>query len=247
MRKDETGYIVVETLTSFMLFVFFVTSILSLINIVVVQARVHYALTQTATSLSMYDYCLHVTGLDDRINDSAKRSEEMRASVDEFEKNIQNVMNGLSQLAGGDTESVDYAGVWQSGSEAVDTVYGWVDTIVHHPAEAIGMVLTYASDDISAAAFEAVVRPVVGRYLTNGPLSGDEYLKQMNVIDGLSGLEITGSILDSNGDVAITVNYDIAYKFGTLPLPFGPKLSIEQTVVTKAWLGGDGQGFQFTN
>ena len=41
MRRDERGYIVVETIGSFLLFVLAVTSILSLINIVAVQARVH--------------------------------------------------------------------------------------------------------------------------------------------------------------------------------------------------------------
>ena len=41
MGKDERGYIVVETIGSFLLFVLLVLSILSLINIVAVQARIH--------------------------------------------------------------------------------------------------------------------------------------------------------------------------------------------------------------
>ena len=45
MKRDENGYIVVETIGCFVLFVFLMTSILSLINIVTLQARVHYALT----------------------------------------------------------------------------------------------------------------------------------------------------------------------------------------------------------
>ena len=39
MGKDQRGYIVVETIGAFLLFVFLNISILSLINIVVVQSR----------------------------------------------------------------------------------------------------------------------------------------------------------------------------------------------------------------
>lgn len=63
MRGDENGYIVVETITCFILFVFLNISILSLINIVTVQARVYYALTQAAEAVSMYTYVLDVTGV----------------------------------------------------------------------------------------------------------------------------------------------------------------------------------------
>jgi len=56
MKKDQHGYIVVETIGAFMLFVFFVASILMLINIVAVQARVHNAITQAAETVSMYSY-----------------------------------------------------------------------------------------------------------------------------------------------------------------------------------------------
>ena len=62
MRKDERGYIVVETVLSFMLFVFLTVSILTLINIFTVRSRVHYAITQTANELSMYSYIIDVSG-----------------------------------------------------------------------------------------------------------------------------------------------------------------------------------------
>ena len=58
MKRDQGGYIVVETIACFTLFVFLMMSILSLINIVTVQARVHYAITQAAETLSMYSYTL---------------------------------------------------------------------------------------------------------------------------------------------------------------------------------------------
>jgi hypothetical protein len=65
MKKDENGYIVVETIGSFTLFVLFMASILTLINVTTVQARVHYALTQTANELATYSYVVHASEIAD--------------------------------------------------------------------------------------------------------------------------------------------------------------------------------------
>ena len=77
MGKDERGYIVVETIGSFLLFVLLVLSILSLINIVAVQARIHYALTQTAQTISMYSYTLDVIGVADAVANNAAQAERV--------------------------------------------------------------------------------------------------------------------------------------------------------------------------
>ena len=94
--------------------------------------------------------------------------------------------------------------------------------------------------------------------MSNGTQSGDEYLKSMRVIGGLDGLEFyngfnlanpvkESTLLDGNGYLWLRVTYNIDYTFGALPLPWGgnePKLEVTQTVVTKAWLGGSGEGYQ---
>lgn len=73
MRRDEKGYIVVETIGCFILFLFLNASILSLINIVTIQARVHYAMTQAAEAVSMYTYTLDTLGFAEHIVDGAKK------------------------------------------------------------------------------------------------------------------------------------------------------------------------------
>jgi hypothetical protein len=51
------------------------------------------------------------------------------------------------------------------------------------------------------------------------------------------------ALLDSDGNVRLTVQYEVEYTFGGLPLPFTPTLKITQTAVTKAWLNGSGKGY----
>ena len=121
MRRDERGYIVVETIGSFLLFVLAVTSILSLINIVAVQARVHYAITQAAQTVSMYCYVLDVTGAADHLVASAGQAQTVQVESDAFKENLNGLLDGL--------ESLDPDQVGAKGQAALDQVQGWADDV----------------------------------------------------------------------------------------------------------------------
>lgn len=56
MRKDDHGHIVVETLGAFIPFALIMIGIVMLINVVAMQAKVHYALSQTAEEISILSY-----------------------------------------------------------------------------------------------------------------------------------------------------------------------------------------------
>lgn len=245
MRKDERGYIVVETITCFLLLVFLIMSILSLVNIVVVQARIHYALTQAAETVSMYSYVLDVTGLDEVLGNVADSGDEVRGEASTLKNNVEQVLNGLQSLS------------FNSAIDGVENTAGqvksWIDGATADPKGTVQTLLKWGIDEaVNSAAFSELMRPLVGHYLDNGSMSGDEWLKTFDVEGGLDGLEFyhfnpasatyNSHLLDANGDVWLTVNYEIDYTFGALPLPFGT-LKISQTVKTKAWLGGSGKGY----
>ena len=193
MRKDENGYIVVETVGSFMLFVFLMVSILTLVNIVTLQARVHSAITQAANTMSKYSYVQVIagSGASDNIN-----------------------------------EVVSYLTLFRDVTSAVG--------IDINPESMIGMVINDGVD-------VTIARMLVERYLRNGDMSGDDYLQSVNVIGGIHGLDFTVS---TEGEtIKIVVDYRVAYRFGALPLPF-PELRITQAAMTRAWLGGSGEGYK---
>ena len=119
------------------------------------------------------------------------------------------------------------------------------DVITHREEEIIGYIIDRADDDLEHI-LETLVRDLIERYLSNGDLSGGEYLKSANVIGGLAGLELHNSDFLTDGDeVSIVVEYEIEYKFGVLPLPFEPKLKVTQQAKTKAWQGGAGEGYNW--
>ena len=248
MRKDENGHITVETTGTFILFVLFVVSILSLVNIVTLQTRIHYALTQAAQTISIYAYTLELTGLADDLKSIDAGASRVRSGVDQIKSDIRGAISGIKSLSPSSAA--------EHGGSAANHVIGWGEEIAADPAEMMASVLDYGLGTGISLVFEQIARPLVGRYLSNGNVSGDEYLRSVNVVDGLDGLDFAsfslfdpahsgaGSVLiDENGNVRLVVRYEIEYRFGALPLPFRPVLSVTQTAVTKAWLGGRGQGY----
>ena len=242
MRRDEHGYIVVETIGAFMLFVLLIVSILSLVSIVTLQARVHYAMTQAAQTLSMYSYVFEITGLAEQFTDIGGKADSARINVNELKTNINGVFEGIDSLSVGGTGK-SAAGAAKSGYDLFSS-----------PANLVNLLI----DDAKNALFsEFVIKPLVGRYLSNGALSGDEYLKSMNVPGGLKGLHFCGfdyfdlsitsdmnsALIDKDGNIKLIVRYKVSYVFGALPLPF-TELSVTQSVQTKAWLGGKGPRYE---
>jgi hypothetical protein len=212
MYKEESGHIVVETIGTFVPLVLLVISILSLVNIVSVQARIHYALTQTAMTLSVYSYTLEVTGLSEALNSSAKPSFEPGSVLSDLDSTL----TSIRSLVGSYSSHLE---------NAIPTIDG---------------ILESAKSSLITTALDGLVQPMLKGYLENDYLSGDEYLRRMGILD--IWLE-SGTVADSDGNVKLTLQYEIDYTFGALPLPFGPTLSVTQTAITKAWLNGSGEGY----
>ena len=224
MRENENGYIVVETVGTFIPFVLLVISILSLVNIVTLQARVHNALTQAANTLSMYSYVLKATGVADGLMATDAKAAGVR-------ENINSALIGIESLSKG------YGQSGNTGSRA----WNWAEEMAGDPKAAIQGFANYGLSQLQSIVFAELARPLVGRYLANGEMSGDEYLSSVRVVS----LEFTDcSMVDRNGNVKMTVVYEIEYTFGALKLPFGPNLKVTQTVITKAWLSGSGESYR---
>lgn len=256
-KKDENGYIVVETIGSFIMFVFFMLSIISLINIVVVQARTHYAITQAANTVSMYTYALCLTGVTDGLQGMDEKSSE---AIDEANTMIENVDTLFGTL-----DSISQDGFnsdkFDQGYESAENIVEQGKGLIEDPKGTLKLLLGYGGNEIAKQLFSLVVKPVVKNYLANGEQTADEYLRGFNVIDGVDGLKFNdidiqnpeldnfvsestdSKFIDKDGNITIVMSYDIDLKLGALPLPF-EKLEIVQTAKTKSWLKGNGDGYE---
>ena len=250
-RRDDDGYIVVETIGAFVLFVLLIISVLSLVNIVAVQARVHYAITQAANTLSMYSYTLEVLGVVDELAAINGQAQTVAVEANAMRDDINSVLSGLDSLS-------NPGGIIDSGGNIINRAYGWAEEAVGDPKAVLGLLTSYTVQELESKLLEELARPLVGRYLSNGGMTGDEYLSRAGVVNrqtgqtGLGALEFykfgnlgvgNSVLIDSVGNVKLVVEYEVLYTFGGLPLPFNPTLRITQTAVTKAWLGGSGDGY----
>ncbi len=229
MIKDEKGYIVIEAIGAFLPFVFLIISILSLVNIVALQSRIHYAMTETANAISIYAYTLEVTGVASEIVGISERGDKFAAKADDIKKNLDILVRNVTDIS---ETSVDDA--YNSASN----IYSTGEAILENPKEVLNYIV---SSGVDAASSIVIFQPLISRYLTNGEMSALEYLESANVIGGLE-LSNGTNFLDKDGNIKIVVNYDVHYKFGLLPV--GPILPITQTVKTKAWLNGNEKGYE---
>jgi len=254
MVKNDSGYIVVETIGAFLPFVLLMASILSLVNIVAVQARVHYALAQAANTLSVYSYTFEILGVANDLTALDNKADRVAREVAAMKNDMSAVLTGINSLSG-------LSGAATGGTNAVNRALSWGEEAVGDPEATLQLLASYGVNELRSYAFGELVRPLVGRYLTNGDMTGDEYLRRFGVVKTANGsIESTGLealefysvgnaglgnsvMIDRNGDVRLVVEYEIEYTFGGLPLPFRPTLKVTQTVVTKAWLNGSGKGY----
>jgi len=250
-KSNEDGYIVVETVGAFIPFLLLVISILSLVNIVALQARVHYALTQAAMTLSKYSYVLEVSGIANDLTALDNKADKVAREANALRNDVNAVLSGIENLS-------SISGVAGFIGDAGSRVYGWGESAAGEPQAALSLLMNFGLSELRNQVFEELARPLVGRYLANGDITGDEYLRSVRVVNrntgkrGLDALEFyqfsnlglgNSVLIDSNGNVKLTVEYEVEYSFGALPLPFRPTLRITQTAITKAWLNGSGKGY----
>ncbi|MCL2200613.1 MAG: hypothetical protein FWB75_01505, partial [Oscillospiraceae bacterium] len=215
------------------------------------QARVHYALTQTAKTLSVYCYTLEAAGVAADMTALDNKADKTAIGANELRKELNAVFKGGGSLK-------DIGSRINSAGNVINLAYGYGEEAVGNPEAVLQQMLSFGQNELRNQVFELVARPMVGRYLSNGDKTADEYLRSARVVNsrsgavGLSALEFhqfgnlgTGNsvLLDKDGNVKLTVEYEVEYTFGALPLPFNPTLKITQTAITKAWLNGSGQGY----
>lgn len=241
--NDDRGSIVIETIGAFIPFMLLMASILSLVNVVSTQARVHHALTQTALAISQYSYVLEVTGVSDVLMNNSRNANRVRDGAHQMQDNVNTVITGIQGLSPGD--------IVDGGSGAFDLAMDWGESAMNNPMEIVQLFLGAGLHELTSyVATEILFRPLVGRYLTNGDISGNEFLRRAGVIGGINGLNFysfsldgshNSAIINENGQINITVRYEIRHRIGAIPVP--ATLRVTQTVQTRSWLGGSGRGY----
>jgi len=217
ITHDDNGHIIVETLGSFTMLIMVMAVIISLVNIIAVKSHIHSAMTQTALDMSMYAYV------------STLLPEDSEPGI------FSELSNGITNLSTG--IAADFAGFFidDYAAELLRKLASTYDEQTRQMVmdDAVEKIFVkYLCDDLLLAEIQA------NNYLLKyGIYSPDGSRRGLNAMEFSIGDGISSTMVDSNGDTIIIILYKIKFNiFNVISLPL--YLDVQQTVKTKAWLGG---------
>jgi hypothetical protein len=185
---------------------------------------------------------------------SSTNAQRVASEANQIRDDINNILDGINSLS-------NIPGAVSGAGSLVNNVANVGGDIAADPKSALQHLMNYGIEELRNKVFEEILQPLIGRYLLNGGMNGNDYLESVGVVrTNRSGLDAVGIralefykitnlglgnsiLIDHDGNINVTVEYEIIYMFGVLPLPFRPTLRVTQSVITKAWLNGSGEGY----
>ncbi len=262
--KKENGSVTIEATISLSAFMFAIVTILTIVNICIVQARISYALNTTAKEISQYSYLYSLTGLNDSQSKLYEAGKEGTKDITKILSDINTVYNEIENLGNTGNQSPenidDIMSAWDSAVGSVDNIesagsslYDTISDIASDPKNLMfGIAKLAASEGFDLVKSRLIAAPLaktmVQRHLVNTKDGDvDAYLKYLGVVPAangsyLDGLDFSQSTLFPYGsnEIRINVSYDVKV-IALLPIDFS--FHFNQTAVTHGWLAGE-QSYQ---
>lgn len=244
--KNQKGAIVVEATISLSVFIFAIFTILSIVNICFVQAKIGVALNTAAKEISQYSYlyyALNVDKLDSNISNGTEDSKQLaKDTID----GVGAFMNSLSD-AGSSAESGDFDAMIsaiESGADNVDSlITQYADALKDDPKGFIIGMGKMAGSELKEEGKVLLAQVLAKTFMQKNLMSdatddADSYLKRYRVVDGMDGLDFnytTFLAYGTSNQIQLVVTYDIQV-IQLLGIDF--KFTVRQCAKTTAW--GDG-------
>ncbi len=258
--KKEKGSITVEATISLTAFMFAIVTILTIINICTVQAKVAHAINITAKEISQYSYLYSLTGLNQSQESLYKAGVEGTKDISAILKDVNTVYNEIENLGNTGQKSMDNIDdimtAWDDAVGSVEKIEGAGSSLMSKLSDIakdpkslmFGIAKMAASEGFDLVKSRLIAAPLAKTLCQKHLVSkegGDvnAYLKGLGVVPSASGSYIDGldfsqSTLFPNGSNEITINvsYDVKV-IALLPVDF--TFHFNQTAITNGWLAGE--------
>ena len=257
--RDDSGSVTIEATISLSAFMFAIVTILTIVNICIVQAKVGMAINSTAKELSHYSYLYSLTGLPEGQAKIASKADKHKEDFNGVIGDVSTVFNEIQNLGKkveDQKESPDITGMLSDlkGSyDNVATASGSLKTQLENLAKdpknvAMGIARIAATDGWNLAMSRLIAAPI-SKGLCKKNLVAEEggdveaYLKHLGVVPAangsyLDGLNFSKSSMFPSGSNEIRVNVSYDVKVIAL-LPIDTTFHFNQTAVTHGWLLGE--------
>lgn len=246
MRKDrERGAVIVEGIISLTTFMFAIFTILSIVNICYIQARMSNALNTAAKEISQYSYFYYKFGID-QLEAGLSQSEDVKKSrgmADNTVEGIGALMDNLTK-ANNDLQSGDFDGLVKAIQDSRTNVDGmvdeWADAIAKDPKGlVIGMGKMLGNElaqEGKSLLCEVLAKAFMKKNLKAYPEDDPErFLHAYRVVGGMKGLDFDYTTFLQDGvsnEIQIVMTYDVrVLEFFNLDFDF----TFRQCVKATAW------------
>ena len=183
-RKGETGGITLEASIFLVIFIVFYLAMMDLIQIARAQVILQYAANETAREISQYSYVLTKAGIVEKRVSTASQAAAFTSDAASLLDDIEEVGNTLSR--GGDV-----IGAAQNAGTHVQDFFGDPDALMNN---IFALIKTKGADILSNMVAESIVEGVVKAQIENmSSKSADEYLEDLGIEGGMSGLDFSNS------------------------------------------------------
>ena len=235
MEKKDTcrGSLTVEVLLFLIPFMMAFLTIVNAGRFVQTEMLIHHAITQTAKQISAYGYVLTKTDITKMMIETNNKSENFKTDVNTTVNSVKKFSNSVSDFAA----SGDLQSVLDSGNAA----YTQMSDFFSDPDAIANGVMAMVKSDIRGEVMTTVAGELSRASIKNslGKISGDvdQYLTNVGIVGGLSGLDFSQtkwiSVGEGKGDVQIVVTYTM--KNNIFPqFDFG-QYECRQSVSTLMW------------
>ncbi len=264
--KSEDGAIIVEATISLSTFMFFIVTLLTIVNICYVQSKMGIAINETAKEISQYSYLYGITGLNQKQQDLASKGEAAKETTENIVESVgglvtviedtkSEVVTGYKSMESGNftMEQIKTTGKniydnIESGKASVEVIESELSGIAEDPVAFIkGLAALFGNGIIDEAKSHFIAAPVaklMSKRHFKSASDGDceTFLKGLGVVPKgdsyLNGINFTKSKLFPSGknDIKIVA----VYRAKIVPLlPIDMKFTFCQTAETKGWFGAD--------
>lgn len=252
-QKSEKGAVVVEASISLTVFMFFIVTILSIVNISAAQAKIGLALNATAKEISQYSYLYSLTGLDAVQSENFEGTAETRVSIDNVLGGITTMYNSLGTVKDVGSTMGDSADIGQdfetiidelnSTNASAEQVYNELSNIAGNPQSyIIGAAKLGLNEITDAAKSKLIAGPLTKIFIqkhlrSSAAESCETYLKRLGIVPKgsyLNGIDFSESVIFLNGSDNIILVADYEIEVIKL-LNHEIKLHFVQSAATKAW------------
>ncbi len=216
--RQEEGSATIEAIIALTAFMFAMTSLIMLIQLVMVQTLLQNAINQTAKEISQDTYLYKAFGLLNVKQDTSESNEQISKSINKTQEDLKTLLSAF--LDGGNISEVN---------EDIDTQFQCIKSNLASGAVYMGF----------RGIENIVCNNIFKKYVTadGNKNTADINLKRYHIIGGCSGLDFSSSkVLDDKENIILIVKYSVKV---FSPLGGFREVRCRQVASTRGWVGSN--------